>query len=172
MTILKIGTLEIPTRAALDLEQTYEYIGGETTLRTVNGSGIKQQTWKKTRTTISGGGWLPPGIAALDTAAILAVACIVPRAIGADASRQATLPAARRSDAGHTPWAVAILPGDGIVATSLTFAGDVGTAGLVAGALGYLIHYYPLLSCLVNRPAESGSRAEASYRWEIVAEEV
>jgi hypothetical protein len=32
-TLLKIGSLAIPNRAALDLDQTYETLGGETILR-------------------------------------------------------------------------------------------------------------------------------------------
>ena len=55
-TLLKIGSLAVPNRAALDLDQTYETIGGETLLRTVSGAGIKQETWRRLRTTISGGG--------------------------------------------------------------------------------------------------------------------
>ena len=37
-TLLKIGALAIPNRAALDLDQTYETLGGETILRTVSGA--------------------------------------------------------------------------------------------------------------------------------------
>ncbi len=59
MKTLKIGSIEIPARSSLDLEQTYEPLGGETILRTLSGAGIKQATWQKTRTVISGGGWIP-----------------------------------------------------------------------------------------------------------------
>ena len=65
MKTLKIGSIEIPARSSLDLEQTYEPLGGETILRTLSGAGIKQATWQKTRTVISGGGWIPPGLAHL-----------------------------------------------------------------------------------------------------------
>jgi hypothetical protein len=170
--ILKIGSIEIPTRAGLDLEQTYEPIGGEITLRTIDGSGIRQQTWKKTRTTISGGGWTPPGIATLDTASSISIACIVPRAIACNASRQATLPTARRTDSGHTPWAIALMADGGTVQTPVTIATNTATADAVTNAIGYQVLYFPLLSCWVDRPSESGQRGEASYRWEITAEEV
>jgi len=173
MIILKLGTLEIPLRAALDIDQTYEFIGGETTLRTISGDGIKQETWKKTRTTISGGGWIPPLLQSLDTTAAMLVACVAPQALLMDVGRQATLPAARRSDAGHTPWAVALLPDGGTRAASPVINGNVATAGQVIGdTIGYIVSYYPLLTCWVNRPVQSFSRGGASYRWEIVAEEV
>ena len=40
MKTLKIGSIEIPARSSLDLEQTYEPLGGETFLRTLSGAGI------------------------------------------------------------------------------------------------------------------------------------
>lgn len=172
MISLKIGAIAIPLRAGLDIEQSYELIGGATTLRTLDGTGIRQETWKKLRTTISGSGWLPAGISALDTSSAQLVACITPQAIVADAARQATLPAARRADAGHQPWAVALLPGGAIASTTLAIVGNVATAAAVADAEGYLIQYFPQITALVDRPVESGSRGEASYRWEISAEEV
>lgn len=170
--ILKIGALEIPNRAALDLEQTYEPMGGETTLRTIDGTGIKQTTWAKTRITITGGGWMPPGLSALDTAGQLVVACIVPRAINCDASRQATLPTGRRSDSGHTPWAWAIMPDGSVLASEVSIVSHVATVAAVTGAVGYQVLYYPQLTCWVNRPTESGSRTEGGWHWSITAEEV
>jgi len=172
MITLKLGNLEIPVRSALDIDQSYESIGGETTLRTIDGTGIKQETWRKLRTTISGGGWIPPGLAALDTAASIAVACIAPQGIVADAGRQATLPAARRADAGHTPWAIALMPDGGQQATAIGIVGNVATADAVSGAVGYLVQYFPLVTCWINRPTQSFSRGGGAYRWEIIAEEV
>ena len=58
------------------------------------------------------------------------------------------------------------------VPTPLSIVGNVGTAAAVADAIGYQILYFPLLTCWVQRPNESGSRGDASYRWELVAEEV
>ncbi len=172
MIALKVGNVEIPTRAGLDLEQTYTPIGGETILRTLNGTGIKQTTWAKLRTTISGSGWSPTGLSLLDTTVPQSVACIMPRAVIADANRQATLPAARRGDSGALPWAWALLPSGDAVNTTITMAGNVATAGAVSGAIGYQIFYLPLLNCWVGRPTESGSRGDASYRWEVQCEEV
>lgn len=169
---LKIGALEIPTRSALDLDQTYEPIGGETLLRTMSGLGIKQMTWAKLRTTISGGGWIPPGLAAIDSGQQQAIACLVPRTITADGNRQATLPVARRADSGCAPYGLALLDHNVVVEVAVTLAGNVATADAYGGALAYQICYFPLLTCWVSRPTESGSRGDASYRWELVAEEV
>jgi hypothetical protein len=169
---LKIGSLEIPVRAAIDADQTYTQLGGETILRTISGAGIRQETWKRTRTTINGNGWLPAALAAIDTTVSMDVACIAPQALVADVNRQATIPAARRSDAGHLPWAFALMPDGALANTTLTIVGNVATAAAVSGSTGYLIHYFPLLHCWVNRPSQSFSLARAMHTWELIAEEV
>lgn len=170
---LKLGTLEIPLLAALDLEQAYEPIGGEGIFRTVNGSGLKQATWKKTRITTSGGGWLPAGLESLDVNAQLTLSCIVPRAVPAVfATRQATLPAARRSDTGHTPWGIAFLSDGSPVKTTASLAGNVATLAAVSGAVAYQAMYLPQFTVWAMRPTDSGTRGDASYRWQLVCEEV
>ena len=170
--ILKFGTLEIPLLAALDIEQTYPPIGGEALLRTVSGAGIKQMTWRKTRIVTTGSGWLPAGLDTLDTSATIAIACVVPRAVPAVfVTRQATLPAARRADAGHLPWGVAVMPDNSVIVTPATMAGNVATLDAVANAVSYKALYLPLITCWAMRPTDSGTPNDASYRWEITAEE-
>ena len=172
MMTLKVGALDIQLLAALDIEQTYAPIGGEGIQRTAGGSGIKQMTWKKTRITTSGGGWLPAGLDTLDTSVQIALACIVPRAVPAVfATRQATLPAARRSDAGHLPWGVAIMADGSPIATTASLVGNVATLGAVTGAVAYQAMYLPLFTCWAMRPTDSGNRGDASYRWELICEE-
>jgi len=172
MIMLKIGSLEIQTLAALEIEQTYAPIGGEGIRRTIGGAGIKQRTWKKTRISTSGSGWLPAGLDTLDTDAVMSLACITPRSVPAVlATRQATLPTTRRSDAGHTPWGVAILADGGAVKTPVTLTGNVATLDAVAGAVAYQAMYLPQYTVLAMRPTESGTRGDASYRWEITCEE-
>ena len=68
-----------PTRRTGTGSRLSEPIGGEMTLRTIGGSAIKQITWQKWRTTITGGGWLPFGLSSLDYSAQMAVACIAAR---------------------------------------------------------------------------------------------
>jgi len=174
MMILKIGSIDIPLLAALEIDQSYEPIGGETVVRTIGGTGIKQMTWQKLRTTISGSGWIPAGLASLDASAQIVIGCIVPRSVPCVfATRQATLPVARRSDTGHIPWGQAIMPDNTVVTTTASMAGNVATVAAVTGAVAYQAIYLPSLTCwLTHRPSDSGNRAEASYRWEIVAEEV
>jgi len=169
--ILKIGTLDIPVRSVLDADQTYAPIGGETILRTLNGSSIRQESWKKLRTTITGSGWLPAGLSVIDTTVPNFVACIAPQSLSS-ANGTFTLPTARRSDPGHEPWAFALMVDGAIRSSHLTLIGDVATVTAVADAVGYIVHYFPLLQCWVNRPVQSFSQASATHSWEIIAEEV
>lgn len=172
MKTARIGSVDIPHRGGIDLDTTIEWLGGETILRTIGGAGIKQATWSKLRITFSGGGWIPPGLSGIDTTQQQTVAVAVPSALTADGSRQATLPTARRADSGYEPWAWAIMPDGGVQDTPLALVGNVGTADAVDGALAYQILYYPQITAWLSRPTESGERATASYRWELIAEQV
>ena len=173
MPTLKIGSFVLPVMASLEIEQAYALIGGEAVFRTVAGTGLKQATWKKLKVTTSGSGWLPAGLETIDTNTQQVVACIVPRSVPAVfATRQATLPTARRSDSGHLPYGLAIMSDGQAVLTTATLAGDVATVTAVAGAVDYAVGYFPQITAWVQRPAVSGSRTDASHRWEIVAEEV
>jgi hypothetical protein len=167
--LLKIGTFELPVYAGLDLTQRYEPIGGEGILRAVSGAGIRQRTWSKTRVVTSGGGWVPPGLQALDYDAQHALACIVPETVAAVfATRQATLPTTRRGDSGHVPYGLAQLDGGQTVAAGVTMTGNVATVDAVSNAVAYQVGYYPLLTCWLLRPQRSGPEPA----WELIAEEV
>ncbi len=172
MMYLKIGSLVIPTVAAWEIEQAYSAIGGESIFRTVDGTGLKQETWKKLRVVTSGSGWLPDGLDTLATTVQMTLSCIKPRAVPANFStRQATLPAKRRSDSGHTPWGIALMSDGSPVFTAASMAGNVATLTAVTGAVAYQALYLPEITAWVMRPTDSGTRSDASYRWELVAEE-
>lgn len=63
---LIIAGIEIPQRARLDLSQTFEAIGGSSSRRMANGALFKMSQWRRWRTTISGSGWVPPQLLAID----------------------------------------------------------------------------------------------------------
>lgn len=173
MPTLKIDAYELPILAGLQIQQSYELIGGEAVLRAMSGAGLKQETWKKLRVTTSGSGWIPGGLDSLDTAVTHVVGCIVPRVVPAVfVTRQATLPAARRSDAGHVPYGLAIMSDGQAALAAVTLAGNVATVAAVSGAVAYAVGYYPQITAWLMRPAIAGSPSEASHDWEIVFEEV
>lgn len=168
---LQIGSVVIYDLEALDLDQQYELIGGETIQRAVSGAGLKQMTWSKLRVTTSGSGWLPPALDGLDTSVQMTLRCGIPRA-NPCVGLVATLPAARRADAGHLPYATAILASGQAVRTAVALVGNTATVTAVAGAVDYRVYYYPELTVWAFRPNISGNRSEATHRWELICEEV
>lgn len=172
MSLLVDGMI-LPQISALDVEQQYEMLATETILRAVNGRGIKQMTYGKLRVTTSGSGWLPLGLDGIDYSITHVLGCVTPKRVPANfAARAAILPAARRSDSGFTPFGTALVGGGQAISTPVTMVGNVATCAAVAGAIDYMVSYYPAPTVWLMRPHESGNQADASYRWELVAEEV
>lgn len=167
---LWLGGVRVPLHSVLDFEQSYSAIEGGRVLRMTDGAGVKTVHWRKISTTVSAGGWIPPGLLALDYDEPLVMRCAAPRAI-VTAATVVTLPAARRTDAGHEPYAAALVEGDW-QAAELDIAGDTATITPVAGAGAYRVSYYPELTVFASPPEESGDLTRADYRWSIEAEEV
>jgi hypothetical protein len=169
----EIGTLVIPTLAGFDLQQEYQSIGPEAVLRTVSGRAIKQMTYARLRVVTGGSGWIPAGLQTLDRSVTHTVKCIKPRLVPAVfATRQATLPAARRTATGFTPWGYAMLASGQAIKSPVTMATNVATVTAVADAVAYSVAYLPEITAYVMAPSESGDMGSATYRWEIIAEEV
>lgn len=114
----------------------------------------------------------PPGLDAIDYTQQQTIACIVPRSVNADINREAILPAARRADTGYLPFGWAFMPDGQRQETAAVMIGNTATLDAVTNAIGYQAAYYPLITCWLQRPTESATRSDASYRWELIAEEV
>ena len=63
---LIIAGIELPQRARLDLTQTFEPIGGRSARRMASGALFRMSHWQRWKTTISGGGWVPPQLLGID----------------------------------------------------------------------------------------------------------
>lgn len=166
---LTIDSLRLPLPVAGEITQDYEDFGGFALLRLGAGAAVHQEVWRKTRTTLSARGLVPPGLAAVDWSQSHTLGCVAPRSVQS-ASNVITLPAARRSDAPPYGFAVGV---NGLLRpTAVGLAGDTATLTAVAGAIWYQVLYYPLLT--VRAPA--GARVQydaagAAASWELVAEE-
>lgn len=168
----ELGDLVIKPIAGISVQQEYQDIGPENLMRTVSGRAIKQMTYQRMRVITSGMGWIPDGLQTLDRSQSMIVKCIKPRFVPAVlATRQATLPAARRSDTGHIPWGYAFFADKSVVKASISLLGDVVTVDAVSGAVAYGVGYFPQIVAYVMAPREHGDLGSASYSWEIVAEE-
>lgn len=145
---LKIGSLTISAEAGFSLKQTYQPILARTLKRSKNGTLTIQSRYRKLQSRVSGSGWLPDGLDAIDTDALQAVSCIQALSVAA-ASNVITIPRAVRTDAGFTVQGVAIV-NDQSVVTSVVLAGNVATLGVVAGASQYQILYYPVITGAIS----------------------
>ena len=166
---LTIDGLRLPLPVAGEIRQSYESFGGFTVLRLGQGAAVHQEAWRKTRTTLSASGLIPPGLAAVDWTASHTLGCVAPRSIQS-ASNVITLPAARRVDA--APYGFALDAVGLLRPVGVSVAGNAATLAVWAGAVSYQVLYYPLLT--VRAPA--GVRVEydaagAAAGWELVFEE-
>ncbi len=166
---LTIDGIRLPLAAAGQIAQTYEDFGAFTLLRLGAGAAVHQEVWRKTRTTLSASGLIPPGLAAVDWTVSHILGCVAPRSIQA-ASNVITLPAARRSDA--APYGFAVDAIGLLRPVGVSVAGNAATLAVWAGAVSYQVLYYPLLT--VRAPA--GARVEydaagAAAGWELSCEE-
>ncbi len=161
----EIGGLVIPLTAALSLRQRIEVVGGRNALRFADGASLRQMSWEKLRVTLTGDGWVPLGIGALDFDSTMTLRCGLPEALR-NASGIITLPSSRRTDAGYTPYARAHLP-DGDVSTTVSLVGNVATCIAVTGAISYTVSYYPELTVWADHPLQEFDRAGAATTWEL-----
>lgn len=170
ITTLLIGSVQIPTETLADFEQRYEDISGQTFRRLASGDGVLRTLWSgKLRTTIRGKGWVP-GFENFAPGTSHVIACAMPRSVS-DATISIALPVSRRSDAGHTPQGFALV-GDRLVDSAITdITANVATLTAVAGASGYRVHYYPLITAVITEATSQGVSA-AQFEWQIEAEEL
>ncbi len=165
----EIGGLVIPLTAAFSMRQRVDVVGGRNALRFANGASLRQVVWEKLRVTLSGDGWVPLGIGALNFGATMNLKCGLPEALR-HASGVVTLPAARRTDTGYLPFARAhLLEGD--VATTVSLVGNVATCAAVTGAISYTVSYYPELTVWADPPTHEFDGAGAATSWELILEQ-
>lgn len=165
---LMINAISLHPPAGFAVRQTLEPLDARTILRTLNGTGVLQSRWRKLASTISGSGWLPDGLDALDTTQAVTVACIEPLSV-ASPHPVITLPRAVRIDSGYAPQGAALVDGQ-IIATPTALAGLVATLTAVPGAVQYHVVYYPVLTgfVTVSRQFDDGSQ---THDWTMTLEE-
>lgn len=167
---LTINGLRMPLRIGAQIQQSYEDIGGYTLLRLGAGVAVPQQTWRKLRTTLSVQGIAPPGLAAIDWTQPVTLGCVATHSTQS-VSNIINIPTARRADAAPYGWAV--MPDGLLRPTPVAVAGDIATLAPVAGAAGYQVLWYPLLTVYAVAGVQTSYDAVGAVAgWELVAEEV
>lgn len=166
---LVVGGITVPVWASTDVTQSYEVIEAVSRRRTADGSLIQRIAWTgKLRTEISGGGFAPPGLQSLNTAVAVEIWCIEPLALNS-ASSVFTLPANRRSDTGSEPHGFAVV-GDQLIATPCNLVTNTATLTPVAGATGYQVRWFPVLTVFAEPVRQELARG-SGFRWSMMAEE-
>lgn len=167
---LMIGTVSVPYRAGHSMRQVFSRLpGGSTTLRMADGTGLKQQAWRKLRTQISGVGWVPNALQSLDYSQPLQLHCIAPVTLPS-ATPIVALPVNRRADSGYEPKALAWVAGEA-VETELSIVGDTATVEAVAEAEFYQVSYWPVLTVFAEFE-ETTDTATGVISWQLECEEV
>lgn len=168
---LEIGSVVVPPQARLEFSQTYTELNGQTFRRTADGSGVLRSVWSgKLRTTIAGKGWIPSSFDNLTAGASLTLKCAMPRSVSG-ATTTITLPAARRSDSGHTPVGFALLGEEQVESAITDITDNVATLTTVTGATGYRVLYLPQLSVVLTS-VTTKALSEGVFDWQVEAEEL
>lgn len=146
---------------------TEEPIGGETLLRMSDGAAVKMTHWQRMAGSISGQGWMPPGLDGLDYSAPLELrSTLVNNMVGAGLVYALT--GTPRPD--QLPWARALV-GDQWLSTACSTVDGVVTVTAMAGAALYQVSWMPIYSVYAARPPKSQDSGTASHSWSIAWEE-
>ena len=167
---LVIDGITVPVWSCTDLTQTYIPLQAVTRRRFADGSAVQRIAWTgKLRTNISGGGFAPSGLQEIDTSDSFLIWCITPIAING-ASNVFTLPATRRTDSGSEPFGFAVV-GDQLIETPCAVVTNTATLTTVAGATGYQVRYFPILTVFAD-PIQQDLARGSAFGWTLEAEEV
>lgn len=146
-------------------DSSEESIGGSAVLRLSLGAGVKMQHYEKQAGSISGTGWMPPGLDGLDYSQPLELRTTqVSNIVGPGLVY--ALHGTPRPD--MAPWGQALV-GDQWRRTACAYDAETNTATLTAvpGASLYQVAWMPVYSVFCNRPPRSqGSAHGWSIAWE------
>ena len=154
-----VKTVRATLYEAISYSQDIQPIGGFSTLRMMDGGGVKQTNWVKYQVSISGSGGLPLGFEGLDYSLPITLKCGAPAALK-NTTNSFTLPP-HRTDEGYAPVVLKHVDG---VWVSLATAGTPDE---------YMCIYYPELTCFFE-PPKSGYAWDASSpsTWALSGETV
>ena len=149
-------------------ELSEEAIGGSTLLRLSDGTGIPTTHWEKMAGSISGQGWMPPGLDGLDYSQPLELRTTQVNTMQGTGLVY-TLAGTPRPDV--QPWAFALLGNDWRPTPCSTVDGEA-TVTAVAGATAYQVWWMPVYTVKAQRPPKQQSSASATHSWVIAWEQL
>ena len=166
---LKVNNLDITPPQGFEISQAFAPIGGRSIKRLSNGAAVSMSSWRKLSTDISGSGFYPPGLDAINWDAAVTIHSIARRSI-TSASNVIALPGTYRADTDYLPDAAAIVGGE-LVPSPVSIATGVATITTVSGATGYFIQFFPVLTVFADIDTSEDDQGRI-IRWRIRGEQV
>lgn len=150
-------------------EMASQQLEGSAVVRMSNGAGVKMTHWAgKAAGSISGSGWMPPGLDGLDFSQALELRCTKQESVTTTATT-VILGGTPRPDV--KPWALALVRGQWI-GTACHYSEGVVTITPVPGALLYSVAWLPVYWVFAAKPRSSLSAGSAAHGWTLDWEEV
>jgi hypothetical protein len=148
--------------------QSYEPLGGAGLVRMSDGAAVKMRHWERTAISISGTGWMNPGLDGLDYDSPLELRCTLHKSVSSD-SNVIELTGTPRPDV--EPWGLALVNNEWVKTAASTVAGVV-TLSPVAGATRYQACWMPVFQVFMDRPSTGVDTGAGAHSWSITAEEI
>lgn len=164
---IMLGGVAIVLHAGAPVESE-ESIGGDSVQRMSDGTGVIQTYWSKMAGSISGQGWMPPGLDGLDFSQPLELRTTQVNSMQG-AGLVFALPSAPRPD--QAPWAHALI-GDQWKSTPCSTVDGVVTVTAVTGAEAYRVSWMPVYIVKARRPPKTQDSSSASHSWSIAWEQL
>ncbi|SIR82557.1 hypothetical protein SAMN05878276_0413 [Aquipseudomonas alcaligenes] len=165
-----LGGVEIVVHAGVP-EQADAPVVAETIIRMGQGGGVKLTHFRKAGGTISGQGWMPPGLDGLDYGQPLELRLTKQQSITQASHLGITLTSTPRPD--MAPWAQALVGRDW-VPTPMSLSGLAATVVPLPGAKMYSVQWMPRYWVFAQRPVQQMNPGDPSrpHSWSIPWEEV
>ncbi|SEI17231.1 hypothetical protein SAMN05216581_3335 [Pseudomonas asplenii] len=170
--LITLGGIPIVLHAGAP-DQSDNPLLGESVVRLSGGEGVKMTHWAKAAGSITGQGWMPPGLDGLDYSQPLELRLTLQESVVSE-GRAVALTSRPRPD--KDPWAMALV-GMEWVETDCTVDVDgtgaaVATAGLVVGATRYMVAWLPVYNVFASKPPKNLSTGVGQFGWTINWEEI
>ena len=165
-----LGGVEIVVHAGVP-EQADAPVVAETIIRMGQGGGVKLTHFRKAGGTISGQGWMPPGLDGLDYSQPLELRLTKQESITQASHVGIVLTSTPRPDV--APWALAMV-GRNWVRTPVVLAGLAASVAPVPGATLYSVQWMPCYWVFAQRPTLQMNPSDPSrpHSWALPWEQV
>lgn len=167
LPLIMLGGIPIVLDAGAP-DQSDNPLLGESIIRLSGGEGVKMTHWGKAAGTISGQGWMPPGLDGLDYSQPLEQRLTAQESMVSN-ERMLALTSTPRDD--WAPWAFALV-GPRWVEVGCVVDGLIVTVDQVVGATRYMAQWMPVYNVFASKPPKTQSSGQGSFGWTIAWEEV